>query len=84
MAPSYSARLVLAALNKEDRIEAYFGGRKSWPANSPDLNPIENCWAIVKQELAGKTYTNPKNLFLEIETVWEEPQKVRILIINKK
>ena len=32
--------------NKIERIE--------WPAKSPDLNPIENIWAIVKRELEKK------------------------------
>ncbi len=30
-----------------------------WPAQSPDLNPIENIWAYVKHHLSKK---NPKNL----------------------
>ena len=32
--------------NKIERIE--------WPTKSPDLNPIENIWAIVKRELEKK------------------------------
>ena len=31
----------------------------SWPGNSPDLNPIENCWVILKQKAAAY---NPSSL----------------------
>lgn len=24
-----------------------------WPGNSPDLNPIENCWKVIKDKVAG-------------------------------
>ena len=30
-----------------------------WPAHSPDLNPIENAWARMKEHVA---YAQPKNL----------------------
>ena len=42
----------------------------SWPGNSPDLNPIENSWVILKQKVATH---NPSSLtFLKqvIKEIW--------------
>lgn len=41
-----------------------------WPGNSPDLNPIENCWTILKQRVAQKAPTSSKTLIDAIKLVW--------------
>ena len=41
-----------------------------WPGNSPDLNPIENLWAIMKGELRGRDTSSLPKLEREIRDVW--------------
>ena len=44
-----------------------------WPAQSPDLNPIEHLWGVLKRKLAG--YENPptsiKELWDRVQVEWE-------------
>lgn len=50
-----------------------------WPANSPDLNPIENVWNLIKKNI-GKIYiTNKEEL---INRINEEAKNLDITIIN--
>src|SRR5277367_5634205 len=41
-----------------------------WPAQSPDLNPIEHLWSHIKRKLGG--YETPPNSMLEL---WERVQE---------
>lgn len=54
-APSRAAKLATEYLN---HVFARYGNIMQWPPCSPDINPIENLWSIVKRKMysAGKQY----------------------------
>ena len=42
-----------------------------WPANSPDLNPIENLWGYVsKRAYAGRNFNTANQLFEAHQQEW--------------
>ena len=55
-----------------------------WPANSPDLNPIENLWGIAKRKMRDMRPTNAKELKAAIEASWSSitPQQCHRLIAS--
>ena len=53
-----------------------------WPEKSPDLNPIENVWGIVKRKMRNTRPNNADSLKAAIEVTWASitPQQGRRLI----
>lgn len=41
-----------------------------WPAQSPDLNPIENLWSIVDRQIKRDKETNKYNIFHRLKDAW--------------
>ena len=54
-----------------EALEVLFGKNKIWwPANSPDLSPIETVWSIIKQELSKRKNSNLEELRDNILDIW--------------
>ncbi len=55
-----------------------------WPANSPDLIPIENLWGIVKRKMRDTRPNNADDLKAAIKATWASipPQQIHKLITS--
>ena len=47
-----------------------------WPGNSPDLNPIENCWNSMKNRLSTCNTSSVPRLSHEILKMWTTEMKL--------
>ncbi len=55
-----------------------------WPANSPDLNPIDNLWGIVKRKMRDTRPNNADDLKATVKETWASipPQQSHKLITS--
>ena len=71
LAPCHTAKKVKAKLD-----EANISVLK-WPGNSPDVNPIENMWSIVKQKLQTKDTTTKNRLIRAVLDIWNHDDSIK-------
>lgn len=64
-APAHSAKLVKNWLSNQP-----YDVLGPWPGNSPDLNPIENCWGVMKKKLALQKPTSLSDLKQKAVAIW--------------
>ena len=56
-----------------------------WPGNSPDINPIENLWSIIKCRLRKRDCTTSVKLIEAVIQIWfhdEELKKMCTALVN--
>ncbi len=78
LAPAHTAKRTKSWLNDHGV------GVLDWPTNSPDLNPIDNLWGIVKRKMRNKRPKNADELKATVKETWASipPQQSHKLITS--
>lgn len=72
-APCHTSKLVKDCFVRNEVIVL------EWPGNSPDINPVENLWAIIKKILRKLDCTTKEKMICAVIKVWfhdEEMKKI--------
>ena len=64
-APVHTAKCVQTWIRREG-----FQLLEGWPGSSPDLNPIENCWVVLKKKIAKLNPSSYHDLVEKIKLTW--------------
>jgi hypothetical protein len=73
-APCHNSRLTKKWLQDHD-VQLM-----SWPANSPDLNPIENLWGMLKQKLRKTNSSSKAHLIEKTLNVWNNDSELKTCV----
>ncbi len=78
LAPVHTAKSTTSWLNDHGVVVL------DWPENSPDLNPRENLWGIVKRKMRNKRPKNADELTATVKETWASipPQQCHKLITS--
>lgn len=52
-----------------------------WPANSPDMNPIEHLWPLVGQKLVGHVYHGKEDLWAALQLAFASISRGQIITL---
>lgn len=69
-APAHTAKTTMQYLHNCNKVQAYFG-RGQWPSSSPDLNPIENAWALIQSRVDEQHPRTKQGLLKIVMQEWD-------------
>lgn len=70
-APCHKAKSVTKFLS-ENNIKTL-----PWPGNSPDMNPIENLWSIVKRKMKKICITTKDDIITKLIKIWHHDDEIK-------